>query len=214
MSCLKSEQSYNDETDKSLVGSIVVELDSVSFYTFYPNSSYVVKSYGPVPLELVNNLDEGRKEQDPATILEAVKKCIEQVVLPGGQVLSAPVVAVGITNHRSSVLAWNKWTGEPLCNVVLSSDNRAVSMVNKYLQTYNMYMFQKICGLPFSPIFSAFKIKWLIENDLKVKSAYKRGVCYFGTVDTWLVWNLTGGKQGYSIPLDIRSGGLTAAISR
>lgn len=203
MNYLSPEQLDNVETAKSVVGSIVVELDSVSFYAFSPNNTHVVKSYGPVPLKLVDNLKEGRKEQDPASILEAVKKCIDEVVVSGGQVFSVPMVAVGITNHRSSVLAWDKWTGEPLCNVVLSSDNRAVSMVNEYLRIYDMYMFQEICGLPFSPIFSAFKIKWLIENDPKVMSAYKRGVCYFGTVDAWLVWNLTGGTQGCCIPLGI-----------
>lgn len=197
MACLTSSHQINeDKVAESLIGSIVVEDESVSFYVFKANSAYVLKSHGPVPLEQSNRLEEGRSEQDPLEILDAVKDCISEVVVPGGKVMGLSVVAVGITNHRCSVLAWNKWTGIPLCDVMMWSDNRAVSIVNEYLWASDKYRFQKVCGLPFSPVFSAFKIKWLVENDLKVRWAYERGNCYFGTVDTWLVWNLTGGIKG------------------
>lgn len=106
------------------------------------------------------------------------------------------VVAVGIANHRGSVVAWNKDTGVPLSNVILWSDNRTVGMVAEYSRTYGTYRFQSVCGLPFSPCFSAFKIKWLMDNDQMVRSAYREDICFFGTVDSWLLWNLTGGVNG------------------
>jgi len=111
-------------------------------------------------------------------------------------VMGVRVVAVGIANHRGSVVAWNRRTGEPLCNVILWSDNRTAAMVDEYLRTNDKYRFQGVCGLPFSPYFSAFKIKWLLVNDVKVMSAYRGGDCYFGTIDSWLLWNMTGGKNG------------------
>lgn len=106
------------------------------------------------------------------------------------------VVAVGIANHRGSVVAWNRSTGMPLCNVMLWSDNRTAAAVDRYTRTHGKYRFQGVCGLPFSPLFSAFKIRWLIDHNDLVAKACADGTCCFGTVDSWLLWNLTGGPAG------------------
>lgn len=180
---------------ESLVGSIVVNMNEVSFYVFKTNSTQVIDTC-KVTVNNVNTLREGWAEQDANVILSAVHDCVNNVVTKG-KVMGVPVVSVGISNHRSSVVAWNKSTGDPLCNVILGSDNRAVNMVEEYLKTNDKYQFQKICGLPFSPYFSAFKIKWLIDHNATVKAALKQDNCYFGTIDSWLLWNLTGGVKGH-----------------
>ncbi|XP_060849614.1 glycerol kinase-like [Rhopalosiphum padi] len=187
---------FNAEKAKvSLVGAIVVNTNYVGFYAFKANCSDVVKSHHVV-IKDAETSGEGWSEQDPMAILSAVQECISNTTCPGGMVMGVRVVAVGVANQRGSVVAWNRRTGEPLCNAILWSDNRTAAMVDEYLKTNDKYRFQKVCGLPFSPYFSAFKIKWLLSNNVKVMSAYRIGDCYFGTIDTWLLWNMTGGKDG------------------
>jgi len=187
---------FNAEKAKvSLVGAIVVNTNDVGFYAFRANCSEVIKSH-QLAIKDEDTSREGWSEQDPMAMLSAVEECITNTTSPGGMVMGVHVVTVGIANHRGSVLAWNRRTGKPLCNVILWSDNRAAAMVDEYLKTNDQYRFQRVCGLPFSPYFSAFKIKWLLVNDDKVLSAYQAGDCYFGTIDSWLLWNMTGGNEG------------------
>ncbi|XP_001946651.2 glycerol kinase-like [Acyrthosiphon pisum] len=187
---------FNAEKAKvSLVGAVVVDTNDVGFYTFRANCNEVLKSH-QVAVKDLDTSREGWSEQDPMTMLRAVDECIFNTTSPGGMVMGTRVVAVGIANNRGSVVAWNRRTGEPLCNVILWSDSRAAAMVDEYLRTNDKYRFQGVCGLPFSPYFSAFKIKWLLVNNVKVMSAYRSGDCYFGTIDSWLLWNITGGKNG------------------
>jgi len=187
---------FNSEKAKvSLVGAVVVDTNDVGFYAFRANCNEVIKSH-QVAVKDSDTSPEGWSEQDPMTLLRAVEECILNTTSPGGMVMGVRVAAVGIANHRGSVVAWNRRTGEPLCNVIMWSDNRAAAMVDEYLSTNDKNRFQGVCGLPFSPYFSAFKIKWLLVNDVKVMSAYRGGDCYFGTIDSWLLWNMTGGKNG------------------
>lgn len=197
MSCVTPSCHVFDEGKavESLVGSIVVNTNDVGFYVFKANSTDIVKVY-KLPVKNEITIREDWAEQDAMAILTSVQECIFHTVT-AGEVMGLPVVTVGIANHPCSIVAWNKQTGVPLCNAILWSDNRSAAMVNNYLKKYDKYRFQKVCGLPFSPYFSAFKIKWLIENDSQVIAAYKDGYnCYFGTIDSWLVWNLTGGVKG------------------
>ncbi|XP_025193495.1 glycerol kinase-like [Melanaphis sacchari] len=186
---------FNSEKEQTLVGAIVVNTNDVGFYVYKANCSDLVKSHHTT-IRDVNTLQEGWSEQDPMEILSAVEECISNTTCPGGMVTGLQVVTIGIANQRSSVVAWNKNTGEPLCNLIQWSDNRTSAMVNEVLESNNKYRFQRICGLPLSTYFSAFKIQWLLRNNEKVMSAYETGDCYFGTIDTWLLWNVTGGKEG------------------
>lgn len=105
------------------------------------------------------------------------------------KVMDLDVMAVSIANHRGSVVAWNRDTGTPLCNVVLWSDKRTAAAMDGYTRTHGKYRFQGVCGLP-------FKIQRLIDYNERVAAAYANGTCCFGTVDSWLLWNLTGGPTG------------------
>ncbi|KAJ8965495.1 hypothetical protein NQ314_004083 [Rhamnusium bicolor] len=91
---------------------------------------------------------------------------------------------------------WDKTTGEPLYNAIVWNDIRTNTTVDTILAKIpdgNTDYFRHICGLPISPYFSAFKLKWLMYYIPQVKKAVKAKKCLFGTVDTWILWNLTGG---------------------
>ncbi|KAJ8919968.1 hypothetical protein NQ315_006498 [Exocentrus adspersus] len=141
---------------------------------------------------------EGWSEQDPKEILSAVKTCMENVVRKLGSE-SKKIVTLGITNQRETTIVWDKTTGEPLYNAIVWNDIRTNSTVDTILAKVpenNTNYFKPICGLPISPYFSAFKLKWLMQYVPRVKKAVKAKKCLFGTVDTWVLWNMTGGVNG------------------
>uniref|UniRef100_A0A1B6DPI0 Probable glycerol kinase n=1 Tax=Clastoptera arizonana TaxID=38151 RepID=A0A1B6DPI0_9HEMI len=144
---------------------------------------------------------EGWAEQDPLEILAAVHHCIheaiEKMALIGLKV--SDITTLGITNQRETTILWDSLTGDPLYNAILWCDNRTASTVDHILAKLpdnNQNHLKPICGLPISPYFSALKLRWLLDNVPAVRKAIQERRCYFGTVDTWLVWNLTGGKNG------------------
>lgn len=144
---------------------------------------------------------EGWYEQSPTEILQVVVECIEgackQLVELGGS--PDDIAAIGITNQRESTIVWNPETGEPLCPAIIWSDIRTISTVDQLLEkvpnnTKNKNYLKPLCGLPLSTYFSAVKLKWMLDNAPDVKHAVKNDEkIMFGTVDTWLIWNLTGG---------------------
>lgn len=144
---------------------------------------------------------EGWAEQDPLEILSTVRHCIANGIksLLKLGISVSDIVAVGIANQRETTLVWDSVTGEPLYSAIMWSDIRTASTVDHILAKLpdnNKNYLKPLCGLPVSPYFSALKLRWLIDNIPSVRKAIKEHRCCFGTVDTWLVWNLTGGKDG------------------
>lgn len=146
---------------------------------------------------------EGWVEQDPMVILDIVIKCIEKAVekLETLGASGKDIVAVGITNQRESTIVWDKHTGLPLHNAIIWLDMRTSTTVDHLLSTIpnkarNQNYLKPLCGLPLSPYFSAVKLRWLKDNVPLVKQSIRDGNCLFGTVDSWLIWNLTGGTKG------------------
>lgn len=184
-----------------LIGSIDEGTSSTRFMLFRANTTEVIAFHQE---SLSSKFpQEGWVEQDPIEILNVVKKCIKHTVEKlekiGGSV--SDIAAVGITNQRESTLVWDKYTGEPLHNLIVWQDMRTSSTVDQLLDTVpnrsrNKNYLKPFCGLPLSPYFSAVKLKWLQENVQAVKKAMSEKRCLFGTVDTWLIWNLTGGTNG------------------
>lgn len=184
-----------------LIGSIDEGTSSARFMLFRANTTEVVAFHQ----EKLSSIfpQEGWVEQDPIEILNVVTKCIkctiEKLEKIGGNV--SDIAAVGITNQRESTVVWDKYTGEPLHNLIVWQDMRTSSTVDQLLDTVpnrsrNKNYLKPLCGLPLSPYFSAVKLKWLEENVQAVKKAMSEKRCLFGTVDSWLVWNLTGGPKG------------------
>lgn len=182
----------------SLLGAIDEGTSSARFMLFRANSTEVVCSHQEsISMKFPQ---EGWVEQDPMEILEAVSKCIERTLEKlealGGSV--SDIAAIGITNQRESTLVWDKLTGKPLHNLIVWQDMRTASTVDQLLnnvpnKSKNKNYLKPLCGLPISTYFSAVKLKWLQDNVQIVKKAMAEDRCLFGTVDTWLIWNLTGG---------------------
>eukprot|EP01114_Cavostelium_apophysatum_P020780 TRINITY_DN7055_c0_g1_i1.p1 TRINITY_DN7055_c0_g1~~TRINITY_DN7055_c0_g1_i1.p1 ORF type:complete len:297 (-),score=42.52 TRINITY_DN7055_c0_g1_i1:56-853(-) len=137
----------------------------------------------------------GWVEQDPMVLLATVQEGLKEIGEQHSGSLNK-IKAIGITNQRETTIVWDKITGKPLHNALVWLDTRTSGVVNDLIKKHDKDFFRKSCGLPISTYFSAMKLKWLIHHVPDVKKAIDDGRCLFGTVDTWLIWNLTGGKQG------------------
>ncbi|CAG9138407.1 unnamed protein product [Plutella xylostella] len=201
-----------------LVGSIDEGTSSARFIIFKANSSEVVASHQK---ELSKNFPrEGWVEQDPNAILEVVVTCIqkavEKLVSLGGN--PKDIIAIGVTNQRETTIVWDVITGKPLHNAIVWLDMRTSSTIDKLLDTVpnktrNQNYLKPLCGLPLSPYFSAVKLRWLSDNVDAVKNAMKAGTCCFGTVDTWIIWNLTGGPNGGKHVTDVSNASRTMLMN-
>ncbi|KAK6267684.1 hypothetical protein QUC31_011844 [Theobroma cacao] len=153
----------------------------VEFTQFYPEAGWV--------------------EHDPMEILESVRVCIAKALdkaTADGHNVDSGLKAIGLTNQRETTLLWSKSTGCPLYNAIVWMDARTSSVCRKLEKELpgGRTHFVESCGLPISTYFSAVKLLWLMENVDAVKAAIKEGDALFGTIDTWLIWNLTGGVNG------------------
>ncbi|KAJ0184115.1 hypothetical protein K1T71_000538 [Dendrolimus kikuchii] len=201
-----------------LVGAIDEGTSSARFIIFKVNSTEVV-AYHQKELEQ-HFPQEGWVEQDPMAILEVVTTCIEkaveQLVALGGH--AKDIVAVGVTNQRETTIVWDQITGKPLHNAIVWLDMRTSSTIDKLLDTVpnktrNKNYLKPLCGLPLSPYFSAVKLRWLSDNVDPIKNAMKAGTCRFGTVDTWIIWKLTGGPNGGKHVTDVSNASRTMLMN-
>ncbi|KAI6242756.1 Glycerol kinase [Aphelenchoides fujianensis] len=140
----------------------------------------------------------GFVEMCPLTILASVRECIDKACANLEQmgISKDEIRSIGIANQRETTIVWDKKTGKPLYNAIVWLDTRtsdlADEMVNR-TPTQNKDHFKEKTGLTLHPYFSALKLKWLLDNVPAVQEAMDEGKVLFGTVDTWLLWNLTGG---------------------
>ncbi|CAI9267411.1 unnamed protein product [Lactuca saligna] len=140
----------------------------------------------------------GWVEHDPMEILESVKTCVTKAVdkaTADGFNVDNGLKAIGITNQRETTVVWSKSTGVALYNAIVWMDNRTTSICRRLEKELSggKSHFVESCGLPISTYFSALKLLWLLENVDAVKAAVEKGDALFGTIDSWLIWNLTGG---------------------
>lgn len=137
-------------------------------------------------------------EHDPAEILRSVELCAGGA-LAAARASGAParVVAVGVANQRETTVAWDSVTGLPLCNAIVWNDARTGGVCAGVEAAHGgRDAFRAATGLPVSPYFSAYKMRWMLDNVDAVRDAAAKGTLRFGTVDSWLVWSLTGGASG------------------
>ena len=136
---------------------------------------------------------EGWVEHDPMTIWSTQISVATEAVLKVGASWE-DVATIGITNQRETAIVWNKKTGLPIYNAIVWQCRRTAEYCDSLTEKgYKETIYQKT-GLLIDPYFSASKIKWILENVDGAREMALRGELAFGTVDTWLIYNLTGGK--------------------
>ena len=136
-------------------------------------------------------------EQDPREIVQSVETCIEHATksfISMGHTVS-DIKAVGITSQRETTVVWDRDTEEPLFNAIAWPDTRTQAIVRELKAKEGAEKLQDICGLPLSTYPSALKLLWLLRNVDVVRQAYDQGRLMFGTIDTWLLYNLNGGRD-------------------
>ena len=137
---------------------------------------------------------DGWVEHDPEDIWESVVWSVK-TALKEARIAAGAIAAIGITNQRETVLIWDRETGKPIHNAIVWQDRRTAAICARLRKEGHEKLFTRKTGLLLDPYFSGTKVKWLLD---KVKGARKRaekGELAFGTVDSFLIWRLTGGKM-------------------
>ncbi|ODS60030.1 MAG: glycerol kinase [Erythrobacter sp. SCN 68-10] len=135
----------------------------------------------------------GWVEHCPREIWERTRDCAAEMIARAGGPDS--IAAIGITNQRETVVAWDKLTGEPLAHAIVWQDRRTEPLCMDLREAGHEDMVQKRTGLRLDPYFSGTKMRWLLDNVPEVQAAAQRGSLAFGTVESWLVFKLTGGAH-------------------
>ncbi|HDH02054.1 MAG TPA: glycerol kinase, partial [Nitrospirae bacterium] len=153
---------------------------------FSEDGAIVAKSYYEFPQIFPQ---PGWVEHNPFDILNTTMKALKDVISLVG---IDSIVSIGITNQRETTILWDRKTGNPVYNAIVWQCRRTKEICDR-LAEYSHIIREKT-GLPLDPYFSATKIKWIIENIEGVRERIDKGNILFGTVDSWILWNLTGGK--------------------
>ncbi len=137
---------------------------------------------------------EGWVEHDATEIWNDVKNLINKI-LKRNKLNAGNIISIGITNQRETTVLWNKNNGKPVYKAIVWQDRRTSEYCLKLKKTKKYKIIQKTTGLELDPYFSATKIKWILDNVKSAKQNLKNNNIIFGTIDTWLLWNLTNGES-------------------
>ncbi|GHD17921.1 glycerol kinase GlpK [Nocardiopsis kunsanensis] len=133
----------------------------------------------------------GWVEHDPKELWANVEVVLQEAVQKS-DITPEQVAAIGITNQRETTVIWDKETGEPVYNAIVWQDTRTDEITRELGGDQGQDRFRDICGLPLATYFSGPKIRWLLDNVEGLRERAERGEVLFGTIDTWVIWNLTG----------------------
>jgi glycerol kinase len=137
----------------------------------------------------------GWVEQDAVEIWRNVDRIMPQALRDAG-ITADQVVALGITNQRETFVVWDRHTGAPVGRAIVWEDIRTEDLVAELAARPGAEMVKERCGLPLATYFSAPSLRWLLDSSPGLRDRAERGDVLFGTMDTWLIWNLTGGVNG------------------
>ncbi|GAA1348383.1 glycerol kinase GlpK [Falsarthrobacter nasiphocae] len=138
----------------------------------------------------------GWVEHDATEIWDNIREVIGNA-LSKANLTRHHIEAVGITNQRETAVVWDKNTGKPVYNAIVWQDTRTQPIVDELAgPEKDLDRFKDICGLPLATYFSGTKVKWILDNVEGAREKAEAGDLLFGTTDTWVLWNLTGGTDG------------------
>ncbi|UTT38163.1 glycerol kinase GlpK [Glutamicibacter mishrai] len=137
----------------------------------------------------------GWVEHDPAEIWNNVREVIGQA-LSKANLTRHDIEVVGITNQRETTVVWDKTTGEAVYNAIVWQDTRTQDIVDELAADGGVDRYKETVGLPLATYFAGTKIKWILDNVEGARERAEAGDLLFGTTDSWVLWNLTGGTDG------------------
>jgi glycerol kinase len=150
----------------------------------------------------------GWVEHDPIEIWERTRSVLQSGMTRAG-LQPTDLAALGITNQRETTLVWNRRTGRPYYNAIVWQDTRTDRIATALQRDGRGEVIRHKSGLPPATYFSGGKIQWILENITGVRADAERGDAIFGTADSWLIWNLTGGVQGGAHITDVTNASRT-----
>ena len=137
---------------------------------------------------------DGCVEHDPLEIMNTIHQTVK-IAISKSSVELKDIASIGITNQRETVVLWNKKTGKPIYNAIVWQDRRTAGYCNKLKEQGLSDKILKTTGLVIDSYFSATKVKWLLDNISGARELAKKSELLFGTIDTWIIWNLTQGEN-------------------
>src|SRR5918992_62329 len=123
------------------------------------------------------------------------------------------ISGLGITNQRETTVVWDKNPGEPVTNAIVWQDTRTDKLVDEFSADGGQDRFRPKTGLPLATYFSGPKVKWILDNVEGARSRAESGELAFGNIDTWCIWNLTGGPNGGAHVTDVSNASPTPLIN-
>lgn len=176
----------------SLVGAIDQGTTSTRFIVFDHAGSIVASAQQEHPQIFPQ---PGWVEHSPLAIARSTEEVIAQA-LRSAKLTVRDLVAVGITNQRETTVIWDRRNGQPLHNALVWQDTRVDPLVAYYSAEGGKDRFRASTGLPLASYFSGLKLQWLLDHVPQARALADAGHLLFGTIDSWVLWNLTGGAQG------------------
>jgi glycerol kinase len=137
----------------------------------------------------------GWVEHDPLEIWQRTQEVTQNALRKAGLDLKQ-IAAIGITNQRETALVWDRRTGKPYFNAIVWQDTRTDGICNELARDGGQGRFRTKVGLPLANYFSGPKVRWMLDNVPGLREAAEAGNAIFGNIDTWLIWNMTGGPRG------------------
>ena len=157
----------------------VIEIAQYEFSQFFPKEGWVEHD----AIEIWN------------TQLKAIKDVVSESKIDPNEIDS-----IGITNQRETTIIWDKHTGKPVYNAIVWQDRRTASFCAELIEKNKTSLIQQKTGLVIDAYFSGTKIKWILDNNKELREKVNDNKLLFGTVDSWLIWNLTNGKSHITDP--------------
>lgn len=154
----------------------------------------------------------GWVEHDPVEIWERTQEVVSGA-LRNGNLTTRDLVAAGITNQRETTLLWERATGKPLHNAIVWQDTRTSALINEWMREGGQDRFRARVGLPLATYFSGPKARWLLDHIPGARDAAERGDVCFGTIDSWLLWWLSGGPDGGEHITDVTNASRTMLMN-
>ena len=150
----------------------------------------------------------GWVEHDPLEIWENTCKVIKGAIGKVG-LSGQDIAAIGITNQRETAVVWDRQTGKPLCNAIVWQCTRTDEICRELAREGGQDRFREQTGLPIATYFAGPKVKWILDNVPAARDAADKGRALFGTIETWIIWQLTGGASGGAHVTDVSNASRT-----